>query len=393
MKRSNKCLTFLAGWLMAAAAHGQPVHRFPVTYYGEQIFIPVCVGEGKDTLQFVWDTGMNNTYIDSAAAAKTGVKVTGSTQSAGVVGSSNFGLAEDQVLKISSATLPPHRLSISNFSALSAATGKRIDGIIGNQLNHQFIVWLDLDNLVMELYRDFESVPSEKKGERFAFTFNQYIPVPEFNCKIRLKNGNEYTAPFLFDTGGGGITATMGGAFTGSNKLLDQLGKTYTRPIRGLTGAGSLQVAAIESFFLGAHQFSDLTATFTPPGGSGVSSFGNILGNELIYRFNILLNYPSLELYLLPNTRYKDAFPFPLSTINVAMQDTRKIITSVSPGSEAEQSGLVPGDEIVTINDYWGSDLDHIRSLLRKEGSRVSVVARDKSGAEKKVQFTPRRLL
>src|SRR5690606_25761070 len=135
-------LCTFSSWNLSA----QPDHRFPVEFFGEQIYIPVCIGNSSDTLNFIWDTGMNNTYIDSAAASRLGLRATGTTQSAGVVGSSNFGVVENQVLRVHTATLPPHRLSISNFSSLSAGSGKRIDGIIGNQFNHQFIVWLDVDN-------------------------------------------------------------------------------------------------------------------------------------------------------------------------------------------------------------------------------------------------------
>jgi membrane-associated protease RseP (regulator of RpoE activity) len=116
-----------------------------------------------------------------------------------------------------------------------------------------------------------------------------------------------------------------------------------------------------------------------------------IIGNGVLSRFDVIIDYPSHKLYLQPNKSFKKEFKFDKSGLVVIASDfmlNKYIVHSVIAGSPAALAGILPGDEIRRMNCSLSGmlSLERIHQILRKdEGKKIVVVVKRN---EKKLKFT-----
>ena len=93
------------------------------------------------------------------------------------------------------------------------------------------------------------------------------------------------------------------------------------------------------------------------------------LGNEVLKRFHVILDYQGLRCYLKPNKRFKDNFNYNRSGLEVEkpyFHIPAYHIYNVVPGSPADLAGIKIGDQIEKVN-YMRAvniELDQINSIL-----------------------------
>ena len=74
-----------------------------------------------------------------------------------------------------------------------------------------------------------------------------------------------------------------------------------------------------------------------------------IIGNTLLERFHIVIDYINQVLYLKPNKNFKKAFKYDRSGLSIIASGKNLntyIVSSVIKGSPADNAGILPGDEI-----------------------------------------------
>ena len=99
------------------------------------------------------------------------------------------------------------------------------------------------------------------------------------------------------------------------------------------------------------------------------------LGAEVLGRTTLVLDYPKNQYYLKRNASFYQPFEFDMSGLVVKKlltQEKRLVIGDVREGSPAQQAGVLPFDEIISINSvpilYW--EMDQLVKLLRSEEGR-----------------------
>ena len=73
---------------------------------------------------------------------------------------------------------------------------------------------------------------------------------------------------------------------------------------------------------------------------------GGLIGNDILRRFNVILNYDKSDVYIIPNTHYADPFDYSYSGVELYLINGLIIIGDVAKGSSAEAAGLKEGDEV-----------------------------------------------
>jgi len=104
-----------------------------------------------------------------------------------------------------------------------------------------------------------------------------------------------------------------------------------------------------------------------------------IIGNPLLSRFDIIIDYINRKMYLKPNRTYKKKFKFDLSGLQI-ITSTRNsgkyTVFDVLPGTPAAEAGMKPGDQITSINGvptrFLGMD-DVISKLQRKVNKKIKL--------------------
>ncbi len=107
-----------------------------------------------------------------------------------------------------------------------------------------------------------------------------------------------------------------------------------------------------------------------------------LIGNALLSRFVVILDYHDSKIWLKPGKDYKDKFPYDRSGLNLITSGSSLntfIVQSVLPNSPASEVGIQKGDQILRIgampvNVLTLSDLQRI--LQKKPGKKIRLVVR-----------------
>ena len=147
----------------------------------------------------------------------------------------------------------------------------------------------------------------------------------------------------------------------------------------------------IENFDFGSYNLKNVPNSFQVIENDSIEVNNNnrdgLVGNQILDRFNLIIDYHGEDLYLQPNRKYKKGFRFNksgLSVISSGKNLNQYLIQDVISNSPAYEVGLLPGDKILSINriPYFLLSMNRIsRILSRKEGRTISI--KIKRGLEK----------
>ena len=91
------------------------------------------------------------------------------------------------------------------------------------------------------------------------------------------------------------------------------------QPVRteaaGLGGKAYMKLTVLKTFSLGPFHFRQIP-TYIFDGSYDVTSYpmlGGLIGNDLLRRFNVILNYEHSEIYLIPNSSFNQPFDYSYS--------------------------------------------------------------------------------
>jgi C-terminal processing protease CtpA/Prc len=106
------------------------------------------------------------------------------------------------------------------------------------------------------------------------------------------------------------------------------------------------------------------------------------LGAEVLGRMTVILDYPRKEIFVRRNTSFYQPFEFDMSGLVVKKlltPEKRWYVGDVRDGSPAQLAGMLPFDEILTINSIpivlW--EMDQLVKLLRsEEGKEIQMEVR-----------------
>jgi predicted metalloprotease with PDZ domain len=101
---------------------------------------------------------------------------------------------------------------------------------------------------------------------------------------------------------------------------------------------------------------------------------GGLIGNDLLRRFNVILNYPDQVIYLKPNTHFNDNFDYSYTGMGIYMVDGQVTVVDIIAGSPGEKAGFKEGDIIYAIDKDVSRNIQSIKSALQVAGARVKVL-------------------
>lgn len=139
-----------------------------------------------------------------------------------------------------------------------------------------------------------------------------------------------------------------------------------------------MQLMVMKELKLGPYRFRNVP-TFVFEDENNVTSYpymGGILGNDILRRFNVILNYPNSEIHLLPNSHFREQFDYSYSGIELYLINGIIVIGDVAKGSPAEVAGIKEGDEVIGINKVFNQNLNQYKVALQIPNEKVKMVLR-----------------
>jgi len=323
-----------------------------------------------DTLNFVLDTGSGGISLDSVTCAYYNLPTIPSDKLVrGIAGVKYVSFANDHTLHLPGVTVSKLDFHINNYEILSAAYGMKIDGIIGYSFFRRYLVFLDYDKQEMKVY-----TPGTIKYPRGGYLLKpQFTTLPMQNASI--KDNTTITGKFYLDTGAG-LCLLMSDDFSRDSAVFKKRRKFYLTQAEGLGGKTDMQLSVVKSIKIGPYHFRNVPA-YVLDDEYGVTNYpvlGGLIGNDIMRRFNVYINYPQQEIYIKPNNHFLDSFDYSYTGLGFYLIDGAITVTDVIKDSPAEKAGFQPGDIILGVGNNFSNNIQAYKVLLQNAKARINIV-------------------
>jgi len=337
---------------------------------GGVIMLNALFANYPDTLNFILDTGSGGISLDSSTVDYFNIKPTPSELTIlGIAGSRKVSFVYNQKLKLPGLTIDSLNFHINNYDILTAVYGEKVDGIIGYSVLSRYIFWINYDSLKINIYSN-----GRLKYPRGGWLYEPILrTLPVQNARIR----DEVTtnSRFLFDIGAG-LCMMLNKDFIEDSNFLSKKRVLFAKEAEGVGGKIDMHMTVIKELRMGPYRFRNIPV-FVFDDVYNITSYpylSGIIGNDILRRFNMILNYAKKEFYFMPNSHYQEGFDYAYSGIELYMIDGKIILGDVATGSPAAIAGLKEGDEVIGINNVLGKNLQTFKTALQGQGEKIRMI-------------------
>ena len=155
-----------------------------------------------------------------------------------------------------------------------------------------------------------------------------------------------------------------------------------------------MQLTTIREVRIGPYRFRKVP-TFIFDDEYNVTSYpnlGGLIGNDLLRRFNVTINYDKREIHLMPNSHFNDPFDYAYTGLGIYYVDGRVIVEDIIPGSPGDKAGFKSGDIILGVNNNFTNNIQTYKTMMQSVGEKLKfVVVRD--GSPEVLYMKPKSIL
>jgi PDZ domain/Aspartyl protease len=340
------------------------------TFTGGVVVIKAVLVGYPDTLNFIMDTGSGGISLDSTTCIRLNISsVLTEKLIMGIGGIRQLRYVNSRSLRLGGMQIDSLNFHVSDYDILSSVYGDRIDGIIGYSFFSRYIVKIDYDSSQMYIYSN-----GSMKYPRGGFVLKPNIvslPVQD----AFLRDSREVNARFYFDTGAG-LCLLLNSDFIRDSTILNPDKKPLPTQAQGMGGKANMQLTIMKEFRLGPYKFRNIpTHMFNDE--YNVTSYpylAGLIGNDVLRRFNIILNYDKKIFYMMPNSHLRDPFDYSYTGLGLYWIEGEIRVGDVMKDSPAEKAGFKVDDVVVSVNDNMSQNLQLYKSMLQNTGDKVKII-------------------
>ncbi|WP_420460333.1 aspartyl protease family protein [Neolewinella sp.] len=357
--------------------------EIPFDLENDFIVISVLLN-GKMPLRFIVDTGAENTVLldrTMTDALQVSYRRSFQVRGADVNTELTAHLATGVSLRLADRLLARNRTILvleENYFNFERITGTNIHGILGGDFLMRFVVEFNFRRQVMTLHdpakfrirRKFVEVPT-------TFIRNR----PYLNIQVGVLRDSTTVRRLLMDTGAGLSLLMHTYPQAMGSDLPEQTIPAYIASGLGGTMEGSVGRSRVVN--LADRRLSNVITYFQEVDTVEMKFLNQregILGNRILKRFTVVVDYVSQRVYLRPEGKaYKRKFAYDRSGISVLAGGdnlNKYSVSSVVPGSPADRAGILVRDRLRAINGVPTSLMSLegiVRKLEGKAGRRIRV--------------------
>lgn len=356
----------------------QQITNFPFRQYsGGVVMLRAKLDNYADSLNFILDTGSGGISLDSSTVEYLHIPNEASDRTIrGIAGLKKVRFANNHKLKFPGLTVDSLNFHINDYDILTSVYGEKIDGIIGYSFLSRYIVKLDYDTMRIFVYTK-GTFKYPRGGYLFRPTLAS-IPI----TPARINEASDITSRFFFDTGAG-LSLLLTDEFVGDSSIFSKKKKVYDTQAEGLGGKTYMRLTTVKDFRLGPYKFRRVP-TYIFEDVYNVTNYpylGGLIGNDLLRRFNVILNYDRREIFMTPNRHFREPFDYAYTGLGIYFINGQVTVTDVMKGSPADKAGFIEGDIIIAINNNMSRNIQSYRNLLQQPGEKLKfLVVRAKNG-------------
>ena len=367
----------LTGYLQAHAqkisetGEAKFITRFPFKMYSGGVMIITAKFENiEDSLHFILDTGSGGASLDSTTCHIFNIITTPSdTIINGIGGKRKVDFVFNKSLYFPGLHLPDMNFHVNNYEVLTSVYGERIDGILGYSFFKRFIVKINFDSLYLEVL----SRGKIKYGNKGTLFHPMFTNLPIMN--IEVKDAREILHRFYFDTGAG-LAFLLNEKFAKDSNLLLKRRKPFLTQAEGMTGRLQMHITVIKKIKFGPYSFFKVPVFLYKDdyNVTGYPNLGGLIGNEILRRFNMTINYPNREIHLVPNSRYRDEFDYAYTGLGLYLIDGKISVEDVIENSPAALAGIKIGDEVISVGNNASQNIQKYKDILQSSNHTLKMI-------------------
>ncbi|HTL09155.1 MAG TPA: aspartyl protease family protein [Chitinophagaceae bacterium] len=381
--RRNDCLLLMIFLLLmslpcmaqAQEEFVQPTAKLLTTFpfrqfSGGVILVKATLNDHPDSLNFILDTGSGGISLDSQTVHQLNIVNQLSDKTIrGIAGIRKVNFAYNNTLKLPGLQVDSLNFHINDYDILTSVYGEHIDGIIGYSFFNRYIVKINYDSLRIQVYSK-----GSMKYPKGGFLLKPLL-VNLLIQSARITDLHERSARFYFDTGAG-LCLLLSSDFVEDSTLFSPKRKRVTTQVEGLGGKKQMQLTTVKNFRLGPYKFKKVPA-YIFEDEYNVTSYpylGGLIGNDLLRRFNVILNYDKRDIYITPNSHFRDLFDYSYTGLNFYVINNEVVITEVMKNSPAEKAGFMADDVIMAVNNNFSKNIQVYKTALQNPGEKIKIL-------------------
>jgi hypothetical protein len=362
-----------------------------VSFEGENLIILLVRVNNSAPLKFLFDTGAGGSALNTLEANKLNLKKADDVDATGVGGSVQGYLAKGISLSIAGVKVLNQRIIVLPLDFPCELHD--IAGIIGYDFINEFVTEIDYEAKTLS-FSDPLTYRYTGRGDLLPLVMNENTP--RLRARVQLSGAPPIEGLFEIDTGSDSAL-TINSPFIKKHGLLSLLGAKADSVHRGVGGEAKSVDARLLSIEIGRYVITDPLVTFSKAseGSHATEDNDGPLGNEILRRFRVVIDYSRRRLMLEPNSHVSDPIEADMSGLEFDPDDCGLCkVMKVAEDSPAAEAGIKPGDEIVAINGRPNAELTswQIEKLLQRNGAEPSLTL-NRAGKTLVVKIKLRRLL
>jgi len=337
---------------------------------GGIITLKARVSNYPDSLNFILDTGSGGISLDSMTALHLQIKTELSDRTIrGIAGIRQVKFAYNHSLHIPGLSIDSMNFHINDYDVLTSAYGEKIDGIIGFSFLSRYIIKINYDSSKIYVWSK-----GTMRYPRGGFLLRPLlINIPVFNAA--LKDERDLNTRFYFDTGAG-MCLLLSSDFVSDSNFINPKRKWFITQAEGLGGKAPMRQGVIKQVKIGPYRFKKVP-TYIFDDEYNVTSYpylGGLIGNDLLRRFNLIINYDKRDIYMTPNSHFKDVFDYSYTGLGMYVIDGEIRIVDVMPKSPAEDGGFKSGDVIAAVENNFSQNIQAYKNLMQTPGQKLKIL-------------------
>jgi hypothetical protein len=346
-------------------------------------------------LWFILDTGASSTVIDSQLAKALGLKSSGRVVSTGGAGTATALTFKGNSLKL--PNIEAVNLTISGLSIdfFSAPFGRKIGGVLGNDVLKKLVVEIDYAAQVINLYEP-ESYQYSGSGEVIPLTLEGDLPF--VRARVALAGRPVISGKFELDSGSTGAVM-FNTPFVDRNRLLGSASKSSQTRMGGVGGSAVVFSGRLMAISLGRFQLENSVARFSRArrGDDASARYDGLIGGEIFRRFKVVFDLARRRMILEPNAQFAEPYEVDMSGLDMATEGedfSVVVVNEVEKDSPAAEAGIQEEDVITAIDGRPTKEftITQIRNLFMLDGKEYLITLK-RGAKELQTKLKLRRLI
>lgn len=377
----------------------KPSVSVPFNFENNHLMVMTRVN-GSSPIWFMIDTGARFTVINQERLKEFNLKSYGGLKTQGGGNDVTGAYVDGVTYRLGDAEVRDQHAAVLSLQGLEKVYGMPLGGILGYDFVSRFVIQADYPSSTLTL---FDPARFEYKGKGINVPFilksNNH---PYIEGSVTVKNRN-IPALFVLDTGAAD-TMTLTTPFVKENNLAELAGDPRMR-VNRIAGsekeffAPTTMRGLLDKVTIGPLSLPHVVVNFSlgTSGAYSSSSFSGNIGETILQRFKMILDYEHTRMILEPGPEayapFEERRSFGATFASEGADFKIFRVTGVGANSPAGRAGLQTGDVITAVDSTPASNLTlgQLRKIFTEDGTTHTLKVQRKN-EELKIPVTVERL-